>query len=78
MFIFTSNEMNLEMKTKNNIRRFTEPLVYIVLVAAFGFITTVVNHSGKEEQLRDAEFVSLSIESEIEALLNQEETGVSL
>ncbi len=66
------------MKTKNNIRRFTEPLVYIVLVAAFGFITTVVNHSGKEEQLRDAEFVSLSIESEIEALLNQEETGVSL
>lgn len=66
------------MKTKNNIRRFTEPLVYIVLVAAFGFITTVVNHSGKEEQLRDAEFVSLSMESELEELLSQEETGVSL
>ncbi|MFC2112419.1 hypothetical protein ACFLTA_04050 [Bacteroidota bacterium] len=66
------------MKTKKNIRRFTEPLVYFVLVAAFGFITTVVNHSGKEEQIREAEFVTLTMESELEALLAQEETGVSL
>jgi hypothetical protein len=66
------------MKTTNKIKRFTEPLVYLILVAAFGFITTVVNHSGREEQLRDAEFVSLTIESELEALLSQDETGVSL
>ena len=66
------------MKTKKNISRFTEPLVYFVLVAAFGFITTVVNHSGKEEQIREAEFVTLTMESELEALLAQEETGVSL
>ncbi len=34
------------MKAKKNIRKWTEPLVYVVLVAAFGFITTVVNHTG--------------------------------
>ena len=49
------------MKTRKNIKRFTEPLVYFVLVAAFGFITTVVNHSGKEEQIKDAEFVGNEI-----------------
>ena len=72
------NERKWKMKTRKNIKRFTEPLVYFVLVAAFGFITTVVNHSGKEEQIKDAEFVSLSMESELEALLCQEERGVSL
>ena len=66
------------MKAKKNIRKWTEPLVYIVLVAAFGFITTVVNHTGREDQLRDAEFVSLTLENEFEALFYQEETGVSL
>ncbi|MFC2081364.1 hypothetical protein ACFLR8_04060 [Bacteroidota bacterium] len=66
------------MKTKNKIKKWTEPLVYVVLVAAFGFITTVVNHTGREQQLNDTEFVSLTLESELEALYYQEETGVSL
>ena len=66
------------MKMKINIRKWTEPVVYIVVVAAFGFVTSVVNHSGQEEQLRDAEFVSLTLEHEIEALIHQEEAGVSL
>lgn len=63
---------------RKNIRKWTEPLVYVVLVAAFGFITTVVNHTGREEQLRNAEFVSLTLENEFAALIYQEETGVSL
>ena len=66
------------MKTKNNLRRFTEPMIYIILVAAFGFITTVVNHSGKEKQLRDAGFVSLTLENQIAELYYLEEAGVSL
>lgn len=66
------------MKAKKQIRKITEPLVYVVLVAAFGFITTIVNHSGQEEQTRDAELVSLSVEREFAELLYQEETGVSL
>ncbi len=68
-----------EMKTRKRIRKWTEPLVYIVLVSAFGFITSVVNHSsGQEEQLRESEFVTLTLEYELEALIAQEETGVSL
>ena len=66
------------MKMKINIRNWTEPVVYIVVVAAFGFVTSVVNHSGIEEQLWDAEFVSLTLEHDIEALIHQEEAGVSL
>ena len=66
------------MKMRKKIRKWTEPLVYVVLVAAFGFITTVVNHTGREEQLRNAEFVSLTLENEFAALIYQEETGVSL
>ena len=53
-------------------------MIYIVLVAAFGFITTVVNHTGKEDQLRDAEFVSLTLENQMAELYYQEEAGVSL
>ena len=70
--------MRLEMKAKKKIRKWIEPLVYVVLVAAFGFITTVVNHTGRGDQLRDAEFVSLTLENELEALFYQEGTGVSL
>ena len=66
------------MKVKKNIRRITEPLIYMVLVAAFGFITTVVNHSGKEEQVREAELVTLSLENELGSLFYHDVTGVSL
>jgi hypothetical protein len=72
-----SNELKLEMKTKNKIRRITEPMVYVVLVAAFGFITTFANHIGRDEQLRDAELASITLENEIQQLFAQEETGVS-
>ena len=66
------------MKIRENIKKLTEPLVYVVLVAGFGFITTVVNHTNREEQLREAEFVSLTIENELETLYYKDESGVSL
>ena len=60
------------MKTGKNIRRITEPVVYVVLVAAFGFITTVVNHNSDQQQLRDTELVSFTLENEIEDLYYQD------
>lgn len=56
-----------EMK-KKNIRKWTEPLVYIVLVASFGFITTIVNHSRDEQPVINTELVSQSLETQFEAL----------
>ena len=39
LVVISGIEINLEMKTNKKIRRFTEPLVYIILVASFGFIS---------------------------------------
>ena len=56
-----------EMKSKS-IRKWTEPLVYIVLVASFGFITTIVNHTRDVQPVFDTELVSQNLENEFEAL----------
>ena len=52
-----------------NIKKLTEPLLYIVLVAAFGFITSVVNHSRSTQPVSDSKLMSLSIEQQLDALL---------
>ena len=54
------------MKT---IKKLTEPLVYIILVASFGFITSVVNHSRGTQSVSDSRLMSLSIEQQLDALL---------
>ena len=56
------------MKLKK-IKKLAEPLLYIVLVAAFGFITSVVNHSQGTEQESDSKLMSYSMEQQIETLL---------
>ena len=56
------------MKMKK-IKKLAEPLLYIVLVAAFGFITSVVNHSQGTEQVSDSKLMSFSLEQQMNALL---------
>ena len=56
------------MKARRNIKKWTEPLTYIILVAAFGFITTVVTHARTEGPLQEKDMVSFSIEDELEAM----------
>jgi len=56
------------MKLKN-IKKLGEPLVYITLVAAFGFITSIVNHSQGQEPVSDAQLMSFSIEQQLDAML---------
>jgi len=66
------------MTTNKKLRRFTEPLIYVVLVAIFGFITTIVTHRLKENQIKEPDLVSLTLDHEIEALFLQEGVEVSL
>ena len=56
------------MKTRK-IRKLTEPLVYIALVAAFGFVTTVVNHTRSTQPLTDTELVSYTLEEQPQELI---------
>ena len=56
------------MKLKN-IKKLGEPLGYIILVSAFGFITSVVNHSQASEPVSDTQLMSFSIEHQIDAML---------
>ena len=56
------------MKLKN-IKKVGEPLVYIVLVAAFGFITSVVNHSQGPEPASETKLMSFSLEQQLDAML---------
>lgn len=51
------------------IKKLTEPLLYAVLVAAFGFVTCVVNHSQAREKVPDSELMSLSLEQQLDAFL---------
>jgi len=54
------------MKT---IRKITEPLAYIVLIAAFGFLTSVVNHSRSSQSDSDANLMSYSMEKQLTDML---------
>ena len=64
------------MKTRS-IRNLIEPLVYIVLVAAFGFITTVVNHTRSYTPVTDSELVHQTMESQLNAMLTNDRQGNS-
>jgi len=55
------------MKTKMNIKKWTEPLIYVILVAAFGFLTTVVTHTRSEKPVEENDLVSFTIENEMAA-----------
>jgi hypothetical protein len=69
---FIINELNrLEMKARQSIKKWTEPLTYVVLVAAFGFLSTMVTHARSEDPVQEKDLVSFTIENELEALFSQ-------
>ena len=59
------------MKAGKKIKKWTEPLVYVVLVAAFGFLSTVVTHARSEDPVQEKDMVSFTLENDLEALFNQ-------
>ena len=68
------------MRARKNIKKWTEPLTYFILVAAFGFITSVVTHARSEEPVQQKDLVSFSIEDELETIFTtvKENKEVSL
>ena len=58
----------LEMIAGKSIKKWTEPLTYVVLVAAFGFLSTVVTQARSEDPVQDKDLVSFTLESELEAM----------
>ena len=60
----------LEMKAGKKIKKWTEPLTYVVLVAAFGFLSTMVTHARSEDPVQDKDMVSFTIENELEAMFS--------
>ena len=69
-----------EMKAGKNIRKWTEPLIYVVLVAAFGFLSTMVTHARSEDPVQENDLVSFTIENDFEAMFSsvKENKKVSL
>jgi hypothetical protein len=59
------------MKAGKNRKKWTEPLTYVVLVAAFGFLSTMVTHARSEDPVQDRDLVTFTIENELEALFSQ-------
>ena len=57
-----------EMIAGKSIKKWTEPLTYVVLVAAFGFLSTVVTHARSEDPVQDKDLVSFTMENELEAM----------
>jgi hypothetical protein len=60
----------LEMKAGKKIKKWTEPLTYVVLVAAFGFLSTMATHTRSEDPVQDKDLVSFTIENELEAMFS--------
>jgi hypothetical protein len=58
------------MSAGKKIKKWTEPLTYVVLVAAFGFLSTMVTHAGSEDPVQDKDLVSFTIENELEAMFS--------
>jgi hypothetical protein len=56
------------MRARNRLKKWTEPLSYIVLVAAFGFLTSVVTHARSEEPVQQNDMTSHTLENDQEAL----------
>ena len=69
-----------EMKAGKNIKKWTEPLTYVVLVAAFGFLTTMVTYATGEDSVQENDLVSFTIENDLEAMFStvKENMEVSL
>ncbi len=69
-----------EMKAGKNIRKWAEPLTYVVLVAAFGFLSTMVTHARSEDPVQENDLVSFTIENDFEAMFSsvKENKEVSL
>ena len=57
-----------EMIAGKSIKKWTEPLTYVVLVAAFGFLSTVVTHARSEDPVQNKDLVSFTMENELEAM----------
>jgi hypothetical protein len=68
------------MKVRKSIRKWTEPLVYTLLVAAFGLVTSLVTPAKNENPVRENKnVVSYTIEDELESLtLATESKEISL
>ena len=60
-----------KMKVTKKIKKWTEPLTYVVLVAAFGLLSTVVTHARSEDPVQDRDLVSFTLEDELEAMFVQ-------
>ena len=58
------------MKTGKNKKKWIEPLTYVVLVAAFGFLSTMVTPAVSEDPVQDKDLVSFTIENELEAMFS--------
>jgi hypothetical protein len=55
------------MKARKSIRKWTEPLIYVLLVAAFGLVTTLVSPAGNERPVKEnKDVVSYTLEDELE------------
>jgi hypothetical protein len=68
--IMSSEPMKQEMKARRSIIKWSEPLAYVLLVAVFGFITTIVTNTRHENPVREDDMVSYTIENEYETLMN--------
>lgn len=58
------------MKAGKNIKKWTEPLTYVILVGAFGFLSTMVTHARSEDPEQEKDLVSFTIENELEAIFS--------
>jgi hypothetical protein len=57
-----------EMRARKTIKKWTEPLSYIVVVAAFGFLTSVVTHARSEDPVQQNDTSSFTLENDQEAM----------
>jgi len=66
------------MKARITLRILAEPFAYLVIVAAFGIITSVASQTQGDERSGDSEFVRLNLENNIEALFFEESNEIEI
>ena len=59
-----------QMKARKSIKKWTEPLIYAVLVAAFGLLFSIDTHTGNEDPVEKKDMVSFSSENGSVAILS--------
>ena len=64
------------MKTIS-VRTLIEPLVYVALVAALGFITTVVSHACNTSPVNDTEIVTQANEEQLQEFFTVESEALN-